>query len=150
MTIPCRKQVYRLVGKDNIPIVDLLVREGIDEVPVPGGSYLCRHPADDKKQARVRPSTVIPLLHPVWVGKGYSAFCPTSTVRVVVSVWAGMGVRLPGCHVVWSNALRRGGVLRFRSSLVPLTCEPRLCHCTSCGSSPRCSWRPSARTTSGR
>ncbi len=82
MTIPSRKQVYRLIGKDNIPIVDLLVREGIDEVPVPGGSYLCRHPADDKKQARVRPSTVIPLLHPVWVGRLYSAFCPANTAIV--------------------------------------------------------------------
>jgi nicotinate phosphoribosyltransferase len=86
MTIPCRKQVYRLVGKDNIPIADLLTREGVDEVPVPGGSYLCRHPADDKKQARVRPSAVVPLLQPVWVGCGYSGFCLTSTAVVSSAV----------------------------------------------------------------
>ena len=93
MTIPCRKQAYRLVGKDNIPIVDLLVREGIDEVPVPGGSYLCRHPADDKKQARVRPTAVVPLLQPVWIGKGYSAYCPAN--KSVVSAEVNMRAEFP-------------------------------------------------------
>jgi nicotinate phosphoribosyltransferase len=74
--------VYRMFGRDFVPLVDLLAREGEDAVPRVGEPYLCRHPADDTKQVRVKPSFVVPLLNRVWIGKNYLAYCDTRGIKV--------------------------------------------------------------------
>jgi nicotinate phosphoribosyltransferase len=43
ITMPGRKEVYRLYGKDGSPLVDLLQRENEDP-PEVGKKVLCRHP----------------------------------------------------------------------------------------------------------
>lgn len=70
-----------MFGRDGIPLVDLLAREDGDAVPMPQEAYLCRHPSDDTKQVRVKPTTVIPLLSRVWLGKNYVSYCEARGVK---------------------------------------------------------------------
>uniref|UniRef100_A0A6B2L189 Nicotinate phosphoribosyltransferase n=1 Tax=Arcella intermedia TaxID=1963864 RepID=A0A6B2L189_9EUKA len=74
VTLPGRKEAYRLVGKDG-PILDLLIEVGA-EPPQVGQLVECRHPFDGTKRCKVKPSAIIPLHQLVWdgkfVGKKYS------------------------------------------------------------------------------
>jgi len=67
VTIPGRKEGYRLCGKDG-PVVDLMVEHGTP-APKVGEPIYCRHPFNETKRCVVRPSEVIPLHHLVWDGK---------------------------------------------------------------------------------
>jgi hypothetical protein len=67
ITLPARKEVYRLIGGEGVPILDLIIRAG-EPRPQPGRRVLCRHPFDEKKRAYVTPTAVIPLLRLVWKG----------------------------------------------------------------------------------
>lgn len=67
VTIPGRKEAYRIVGSNGSPLLDLMV--GCDEKPpVVGKKMLCRNPFDELRRAYVTPSAVIPLHHLVWDG----------------------------------------------------------------------------------
>ncbi len=68
MTIPGKKDVYRLFGEDGYSLLDLMIRSG-DKPPEPGERALCHHPFDPIKRVYVTPSKVVPLLHCVWDGK---------------------------------------------------------------------------------
>lgn len=68
MTIPGRKQVYRLYGEDGYSLLDVMVRAE-DPPPAPGKRLLCHHPFDPIKRVYVTPSKVVSLLHCVWDGK---------------------------------------------------------------------------------
>lgn len=67
VVIPSKKSVYRLIGKDNHPIVDIMLKEEEQE-PQVNQRILCRHAFIENKRAFVTPSKVIPLLHLVWDG----------------------------------------------------------------------------------
>lgn len=67
ITLPARKEVYRLIGGEGVPILDLIIRAG-EPRPQPGRRVLCRHPFDEKRRAYVTPTAVIPLLRLVWKG----------------------------------------------------------------------------------
>jgi nicotinate phosphoribosyltransferase len=67
LVIPCCKNVYRLVGIDGFPLLDLMTMSG-EPAPKPGERVLCRHPFHEKKRAYVTPSSVIPMLKLVWDG----------------------------------------------------------------------------------
>lgn len=55
--IPGKKRAFRLFGKDERPILDLML--SFDEpIPEPGKAILCRHPFDARKRAMVTPSVV--------------------------------------------------------------------------------------------
>jgi nicotinate phosphoribosyltransferase len=67
VTIPGRKQVYRIWAKDKLPALDLIAHaEG--EAPQVGKQVLCRSPFEESKRLLVTPSKVEPLLQPAWVG----------------------------------------------------------------------------------
>jgi nicotinate phosphoribosyltransferase len=68
MTIPGRKEVYRLFGEDGSSLLDLMIRVG-DHPPEPEKRVLCHHPFDHIKRVYVTPSKVIPLHRCVWDGK---------------------------------------------------------------------------------
>ena len=68
MTIPGRKEVYRLFGKDGYSLLDLMIRAG-DRPPEPETRILCHHPFDHIKRVYVTPSKIIPLHHCVWDGR---------------------------------------------------------------------------------
>jgi nicotinate phosphoribosyltransferase len=68
MTIPGKKEAYRLYGEDGYSLLDLMVRVG-DKPPQPGERTLCHHPFDHIKRVYVTPSKVMPLHHCVWDGK---------------------------------------------------------------------------------
>ncbi|KAK2181488.1 hypothetical protein NP493_396g02018 [Ridgeia piscesae] len=65
VTIPGKKQAYRLYGHDGNALVDLLQMP--DEAPPEVGCrVLCRHPFQESKRAYVRPANVMPLYHCFW------------------------------------------------------------------------------------
>ncbi|TMW62539.1 hypothetical protein Poli38472_005157 [Pythium oligandrum] len=67
VTIPGRKNAYRLVGENGRPILDLMV--GCDEQPPQvGKKLLCRNPFDELRRAFVTPSSIIALHELVWDG----------------------------------------------------------------------------------
>jgi nicotinate phosphoribosyltransferase len=68
MTIPGKKEAYRLFGEDGYSLLDLMIRVG-DKPPDPAKRVLCHHPFDHIKRVYVTPSKVIPLHHCVWDGK---------------------------------------------------------------------------------
>ncbi len=68
MTIPGKKEVYRLFGEDGYSLLDLMVRVG-DEPPRSARRTLCHHPFDPIKRVYVTPSKAVPLHQCVWDGK---------------------------------------------------------------------------------
>ena len=68
MTIPGKKEAYRLFSEDGYGLLDLMIRVG-DKPPEPSKRVLCHHPFDQIKRVYVTPSKVIPLHRCVWDGK---------------------------------------------------------------------------------
>jgi nicotinate phosphoribosyltransferase len=80
MTIPGKKEVYRLLGEDGYSLLDLMIRAG-DKPPASLDHVLCHHPFDHIKRVYVTPSKVIPLHYCVWDGKRVSPEVPLSETR---------------------------------------------------------------------
>ncbi|KAF2071044.1 hypothetical protein CYY_007642 [Polysphondylium violaceum] len=72
ITLPGRKDCYRLIGSEGHPLVDLLVHVGSDEkenqqqIPKPGEKVLCLHPFEEQKRVYVTPVKVEKLHHIVF------------------------------------------------------------------------------------
>lgn len=64
VTIPSRKEAYRLFNASGEPVLDLLIASGTTP-PVPMKRILCRAPFDANKRVYVTPSKV-QLLHSCW------------------------------------------------------------------------------------
>lgn len=67
VTIPGRKEAYRLVRGDGKAFIDLMTEVGT-EPPRPGVPMLCRHPFEEATRVYVVPSRVISLHRLVWDG----------------------------------------------------------------------------------
>lgn len=68
VTIPARKEAYRLVGTNGRTLLDMMI--GCNEKPPQVGvKMLCRNPFDELRRAYVTPSAVIPLHNLVWDGE---------------------------------------------------------------------------------
>ena len=80
MTIPGKKEAYRLLGEDGYSVLDLMIRVG-EKPPEPSKRVLCHHPFDHIKRVYVTPSKVIPLHHCVWDGKRVSPEVPLNETR---------------------------------------------------------------------
>ncbi|RHN54010.1 putative nicotinate phosphoribosyltransferase [Medicago truncatula] len=61
VSIPCKKRIYRLYGKETYPLVDIMTREN-EPPPKVGQRILCRHPFQESKRAYVVPQHVEELL----------------------------------------------------------------------------------------
>lgn len=68
VSIPCKKRCHRLYGKEDYPLVDILVGEN-EPPPKVGQRILCRHPFVESKRAYVVPQHVEELLKCYWSGK---------------------------------------------------------------------------------
>lgn len=67
VTIPGRKEAFRLIGSNGKPLLDLMI--GCSEKPpAVGQKLLCRNPFDELRRAYVTPSVVIPLHELFWDG----------------------------------------------------------------------------------
>eukprot|EP01132_Coremiostelium_polycephalum_P010820 gene10820-13257_t len=86
VTLPGRKEAYRLYGSENHPLVDLLVSMtdhtlyydngngnaspptilAKSQIPEPGKKTLCLHPFEEQKRVFVTPTKVEPLHHMVY------------------------------------------------------------------------------------
>lgn len=65
VTIPSRKNVYRLYGREGYALLDLML--GIDEKePEVGVKILCRHPFQESKRCFATPSRVEKMLEVWW------------------------------------------------------------------------------------
>lgn len=60
VTMPGRKNAYRLFGADGHALIDLLTRS-TEPPPKVGEKVLCRHPFQESKRAYVIPTRVEPL-----------------------------------------------------------------------------------------
>jgi nicotinate phosphoribosyltransferase len=67
VTIPGKKQCFRLYGKIGEPIVDVMIRKG-EKIPEVNERILCRHPFLEGKRAFVTPAKVEKLLLTAWDG----------------------------------------------------------------------------------
>ncbi|XP_070533971.1 nicotinate phosphoribosyltransferase-like isoform X2 [Ptychodera flava] len=65
MTLPGKKDVYRLFGNDGHALVDLMQRVE-EEPPAAGKKMLCRHPFEESKRAYVIPARVESMLKLCW------------------------------------------------------------------------------------
>jgi len=83
MTIPGRKEVYRLVGDNRHPVIDLMVEAGTESPPA-GERILCRHPLSEAKRAYVIPKSVVRLHTCVWDGRQVFAFPSLDAIRQYV------------------------------------------------------------------
>jgi len=72
ITIPGRKEAYRLIGQEGFPLLDVMIQAG-EKPPKAGSNVLCRHPFEEVKRISVKPSDVIPLHECVWNGKSATA-----------------------------------------------------------------------------
>ncbi|KAK7406531.1 hypothetical protein VNO78_08158 [Psophocarpus tetragonolobus] len=61
VTIPCKKRIYRLYGKEGYALVDIMTRES-EPPPKVGERILCRHPFEESKRAYVVPQKIEELL----------------------------------------------------------------------------------------
>jgi nicotinate phosphoribosyltransferase len=67
VTIPGRKQVYRMIGENGKALIDLMV--GCDEKkPEINQKLLCLHPFEERRRVYVTPSKIIPLHELFWDG----------------------------------------------------------------------------------
>lgn len=80
VTIPGKKDAYRLYSSNGEPLMDLLCHKG---TPAPNGGerILCHHPFDSNKRVYVTPTTVKPLLACVFDGVLKIQFDPVEVVR---------------------------------------------------------------------
>jgi len=83
MTIPGKKEAYRLFSEDGYSLLDLMIRVG-DRPPKPAERVLCHHPFDHIKRVYVTPSKVIPLHHCVWDGKRVYPEVPLNESRAYI------------------------------------------------------------------
>ncbi|KAK7865215.1 hypothetical protein R5R35_003930 [Gryllus longicercus] len=67
VTMPGRKDAYRLFGADGHALIDLLQRS-VESAPKVGEKVLCRHPFQESKRAYVIPTRVEPLYKVYWQG----------------------------------------------------------------------------------
>lgn len=67
VTIPGRKEIYRLFGSQGYPIVDVMIKVG-QTVPKSGEPFMCRHPFTETKRCQVIPTKIVPLLKVIWDG----------------------------------------------------------------------------------
>lgn len=67
VTIPGRKEAYRLYLKNGEPVVDVMMQE-CEPAPTADSRILCRHPFISTKRAFVQPARVEKLYHLVWDG----------------------------------------------------------------------------------
>ncbi|XP_022631702.1 nicotinate phosphoribosyltransferase 2 isoform X2 [Vigna radiata var. radiata] len=61
VTIPCKKRIYRLYGKEGYALVDIMTGED-EPPPKVGERILCRHPFRESKRAYVVPQKIEELL----------------------------------------------------------------------------------------
>lgn len=80
VTIPGRKEAYRLFDATGHPILDIMVEVGSD-VPKVGDRIMCRHPFQENKRANVVPSAIIPLHNLIWDGKLIVESDSSETIR---------------------------------------------------------------------
>lgn len=80
VTIPGRKECYRLYNSQNEPVIDLMVEVG-QPAPLPHSRILCLHPFDNAKRAYVTPSRVESLHECVFDGKLTKPFVPIDQIR---------------------------------------------------------------------
>ncbi|CAG2106981.1 unnamed protein product [Medioppia subpectinata] len=65
VTVPGRKSVFRLYGKEGYALLDIM--QGVDETaPKPLSKVLCRNPFQESKRCYATPSKVEPLLNILW------------------------------------------------------------------------------------
>ncbi|MDI6792179.1 MAG: nicotinate phosphoribosyltransferase [bacterium] len=68
VTLPGRKEAYRLIGSEGTALLDLMIPVG-EAPPRPGERILCRHPFEETKRVYVIPTEVISLHQCVWDGR---------------------------------------------------------------------------------
>ncbi|KAK2581351.1 hypothetical protein KPH14_008118 [Odynerus spinipes] len=78
VTIPGKKNAYRLYGADGYALIDILQRS-TEEVPQVKQKVLCRHPFQESKRAYVIPTRVEPLHRVYWKNGKLCEPLPTLT-----------------------------------------------------------------------
>ncbi len=68
VTIPGRKNAYRLYGEEGYPLLDVMLGEREDP-PGPSQRILCCHPYQRARRSWVTPSQVEPIHHLMWDGR---------------------------------------------------------------------------------
>lgn len=83
ITIPARKHVFRLEGKEGHPLADIMMCND-EKMPCTGEPILCRDPFSEARRVNIIPAVVIPLHHLVWFGGRVVAPQPLAVSREFV------------------------------------------------------------------
>lgn len=82
ISLPGRKDAYRLYGSAGHALVDLMIpSDAENEIPKEGERVLCLHPFEEQKRVYVVPSKVEPLHTTVWDGEVSVAIPKLAEVR---------------------------------------------------------------------
>jgi nicotinate phosphoribosyltransferase len=81
VTIPGRKRLFRLFGKDGIALCDLMMLPH-ENPPKTGEAIVCMNPYDEQKRACVTPSEVLDLLCTVFIGPKQQAIKELSVLEI--------------------------------------------------------------------
>lgn len=83
VTIPAKKEAYRLYGEAGYPLLDIMIHEG-SVPPKQGERILCRHPFVETKRVFVVPTEVKKLHTLVWDGELKMKFQNIRDIRQMV------------------------------------------------------------------
>lgn len=84
VSIPARKETYRLFDSERRPILDLMIEVG-ETPPSPGVKVMCRHPFEESKRTYVIPSSVVLLQQLVWDGRQVAILPDSEKIRSFIS-----------------------------------------------------------------
>lgn len=80
VTIPGKKQCYRLYGKEGFALLDVLIGKK-EPAPKVGQRILCRHPFSESKRAYVVPQAVETLYECYWAGSSGERVKPLPSLQ---------------------------------------------------------------------
>lgn len=114
VTIPGRKRVYRLYGKDGSPLVDYLALASENPPVADGKPIVCRHPFNQQLRLKVYPSRVESMHHLVFDGTTNMNYFPNDLSATRKYVLSQLQESFPDSLTRYQNPQEYGVMVSFK------------------------------------